>query len=781
MLKNYIKVAIRNIRKNKVYALLNIMGLSVGLASFFIIYLFLQNEYAYDQFHPKADRIYRVIQETTLGTGVETKGETTSALAPVAAEVIPEIEAFSRIAIWPKNIKVAGEADSTISVKTLAVEKGFLDFYGLEFLAGDAQTALDNPNAILINESRALQIFNTVDALGEVVNIDGVLLTITGVFRDLPHANSLKAEIVVPIFAVNAWRKDSFTQWNSGYGDQTYFLLSEGADLEKVATQITELYVANSGLDGRKFWLQPITDIHFSLDVADAIQEKSDSQYILIFSLVAVFILICSVFNYVSLALSQSVERVKEIGVRKVVGAKHSQLFWQFVIESIVYVLSSYVLALILVEVLTPELEALIGRQLSFDVWSYPGFLFKGLLFSVGVAVLSALYPAFFVTRLKAINILKKTVSGLSSHTLLRAISVFQIMVFMVLISVAFIANRQLQFLQNENLGFDKDQLMIMELYSPTVSKKQEALRNELLQVSSVSHISHAQSIPTRVTATNSFRGYDFRFHNFNVDEHFFATMGMELVEGRGFLPEDSQTKDLVIVNETAVKKLEFDGTAIGKIIKAGRRELRIIGVVKDFHFGSKKESIEATLFRPITVDYGMMVVKLKGDDLKQTMADIKTRYAQVTNDEKINFYFLDDAIDAQYKQENMMIKVINTFTSMAAFVAFIGLFGISGYAVKRRIKEMGIRKVLGAGFMDIQKSLNRSNLARLFLAVAIALPLIVYWMNSWLNSFAYRIDFPVKLVTLSFLMASVVIMLTISFHSIRAYLINPVEILKDE
>lgn len=781
MFKNYLKVAIRNIRKNKVYAILNMMGLSAGLASFFIIYLFLQNENSYDQFHPEVDRIYRVVEEVTTDTGIERNGETTSALAAVAAAEIPEIESFSRISIWPKGIEIEDVLDSTLYLETLAVDPELLDFYGLKFLAGNAGTAMKDPNALLINESRARQLFGTIDVLGKVVSIQETSFSISAVFEDLPTANSLKAEIIVHLPTVNAWRKDQLTQWNAGYGDQTYFLLTEGADLKRVEKKLNELYETNANIAGRKLLLQPLADIHFSIDVKDGLREKSDKEYILIFTLVAGFILICSVFNYISLSLSQSVERVKEIGVRKVVGAARKQLLWQFVTESVVYVLVSYVMALILVEVLTPELETLIERKLSFDLWFYPELLIQGLVFSLGVAVLSAIYPAFFVTRLKVINILKKSISGLSSHRLLNAISVFQIVVFMVLISAAFTANRQLLFLQNENLGFDKEQLMVVGLYTPEALKKHEALKNELLQISSVSNVSHAQSVPTRVSSTNTYRGYDFRFYNFNVDEDYFKTMGMTLKEGRGFLPEDFDTDDLIIVNETAARKLNFEGTAVGKTMKQGNKELRIIGVVNDFHFGTKKEPIEATLFRPITRNFGLLVVRFEGDDLKKTVADVKAVFGDVTGGEKLSFSFLEDAINGQYKQENIMIKVINSFTAMAAFVAFIGLFGISGYAVKRRAKEMGIRKILGASFIEIQKTLNRANLAKMALAVAIALPLIVYWMNSWLQSFAYRIELPMMLIALAFLMAALVVLTTISVHSIRAYFINPVDVLKDE
>jgi len=785
MLRNYVKVAIRNIRRNKLYAFLNMLGLSVGLASFFIIYLFLQNENAYDAFHPKASRTYRVVVERIQNSGTELQGAVTTALAP-ATNGIPEIEAWSRLSPWPTNVSPGAKADSAISLQTLSVDAGFLDFFHLDFLAGESSSALRDNQSVLINATRALQLFGTTEVLGETLKVNGNTFVITAVFKDIPSASSLKAELIAPLYGINAWRKNQEHQWNASYGDQTFFMLKEGANSKEVEAKLNKLFDEQYQTDAQNIQLQPFAELHYSIDIQDAIPEKSDPQYILIFTMVAGFILLCSVFNYISMALSQSIERVKEIGVRRVVGALKRQLLGQFVIESVVYVFCSFVMALILVEVLTPELETLIERKLSLDIWSYPGWLLKGLSFSVFVAAVSALYPALFVSNLRIVNVLKKNVAGLSSQKVLNVISVFQLVVFMVLISVAFTANRQLHFLQNENLGFDKEALMVVNVYSQEATKNLDALKNEFSQISSVSHVSHTQSIPTRVSGTTSYRGYDFRFHHFDVDQHFFEAMGMELKEGRGFLPEDYIPKDasqegLVIINETAAEKLNFEETAIGKKIKQGSRTVRIIGVVNDFHFGSKKQPIEATLFRPVSGNYGMLLVKLEGHNLKRSIATVSSVYSQIAGGEKMSFSFMDETINAQYKQETIMIKVINSFTIMATLVAFIGLFGMSGYAVKRRVKEMSIRKILGANFLSIQKTLNKSNVLRMIVAILIALPLVAIWMNSWLQSFVYRIDFPVRLVGMSCLLAAVVVLSTISIHSIRTYFINPVEVLNDE
>jgi putative ABC transport system permease protein len=782
MLRNYIKVAFRNLRRNKLYASLNILGLSIGLGSFFIIYLFLQNELAYDQFHEKKDRIYRVLQINTTDIGEEKSGGLTSALGPAAKAVIPEIEAFSRLENNPKSIVVKGVQDSIGQVNTAAIDPGFLEFFDLDFVEGNLSGALKTPNSMLINESKAIQYFgNTNDALGKVIKLGRVDLVIDGVYKDLPNTSSIKAEVIALHTTVNGWRGDNgFKQWNASYGDQTYVLLNKGAQIVDVESKLNDLLKANALSDSKHLALQPLTDIHFSLDVRGPVTEKTDRQYIFIFTLVAVFILVCSVFNYVSLALSQSIERTKEIGVRKVSGAKNKELYTQFLIESVFHVFLSFLASIILVELLLPQLESLIERSLAISVFAQPAFLLKSLLFSLIIAGLCSLYPAYLSTQLNVVKIFKSGSNNFSTKRIIGAASIFQIVVFIVLICVSFTANRQMKFMRNENLGFDKESQLVLNRFSREAVSKKVLLKNELLNVSGVVSATYATSIPSRVMGTMTFGDYDFRWHMFDIDPDYFKTMGMEIIEGRGFLPEDSDSSNVIIINATAAEKLGFGVNAVGKTIKQDV-DLTIIGVVNDFHFVSKKELVEATLFKPLGAYSGVLVLKLDKENMVSVVESVKSKYSELTSGDEANFFFLEDQINDQYKQENVMITMLNTFTVIAALVAFIGLFGIAGYSAKRRLKEMGIRKVLGAGFFNIQKVLNVSSVWKLLIAVAIAVPVVVYWMDNWLSSFAYRIEMPVFLIFGAIGVASLLIFITVSIHSIKAYLINPVEILKDE
>lgn len=784
MLKNYIKVALRNIKRNKLYASLNILGLAVGLASFFVIYLFIQNELAYDQFHSEKDSIYRVLQVDQRDTGEEMVGGLTSALAPVAADQIPEILAYSRLENRPKAILVKGIADSLDQVNSAAVDEGFLKFFDIEIIAGSKDQSFQTLNSTLINETKAKKYFGEVnEALGKTIKIGRYEFIIQSVFKDIPNTSSIKAHVISPITSVNAWRGErGFNQWNASYFDQTYFLLSKDADLLAVDKKINEIFEENAISDNKYLALQPLSDIHFSLAVRDAVGEKTDQQYIIIFTLVAVFILICSVFNYVSLALSQSVERTKEVGVRRVIGAGRKSLYAQFILESLTHVFVSFILAVVLVELLLPQLELLLDRSLSTRILTEPVLILKGLIFSLTVAVLCSLYPAYLSTKMNVVRIFRSASGTFSQKRLISLLSIFQITVFIVLISVAFTANRQMEFMREENLGFDREAQLVLNRFSKEAASKKEVLKNELKNLSGVVSATYATSIPTRTMGSSTFGDNAFRWNNFDVDEDYFETLGMNLVEGRGFMSEDTDSSKVIIINETAARKLGFEDGAVGKTIERNPNEvLRIVGVAEDFHFVSKKEPIEATLFEPITDYAAVLVLKLNNQNLLEAVDQVKETYRTLTGGDEATYFFLDDQINSQYKQENVMIKMINTFVLIAALVAFIGLFGISGYSAKRRLKEIGIRKILGASFMAIQASLNTSSIGRLMLAILISVPLVVYWMEDWLSSFAYRVDMPYSLIITAVLLASFVMLVTVSFHSIKTYFINPVEILKDE
>lgn len=780
MIKNYLKTAFRNIRRNKLYAGLNILGLSIGLGSFFIIYLFLQNELAYDQFHEKKDRIYRVIQTYESDFGTEKQASFSDAFSPKFVEPIAGIEAFSRV-FGTSMAFTFNPNEDKLETATVSVDGDFMDIFSIDIISGAEADALQSPNSILISESAALKNYGTTDVVGkEVSYYEKDTYVISAVFKDFPNSSSIKADVIGSYEKMHGYKGDGI--WSITRNSlQAYILLNINTESSDVESKLTNLYLENNKYgEGKNLNLQPLSDVHYSLDVRDEVTEKTDRQYVTIFSLVAFFILVCAIINYISLAVSQSVERSKEIGVRKVAGASKRELFSQFIIESLLHVAAAFVCSLILVELLIPQLESLIERDLNISVLNQPVLMAKGAMFSVLIALISSLYPAYLSTRLRVVSVFRNGYGAFSSQRLIGLISLFQIAVFIVLICISATANRQMHFMRNENLGFNKDHQMVLE-YMPWKTRQVE--KNELLKIPGVKSVSGGGQLPNDVTASISFPGHDFKFRFFEIERDYFRTLEVDFLAGRNFLPEDPDSSKLVVINATAAEKLGFDiESAVGKNLGSGRSAHRIIGVVNDFHFASKKELIEPALFkRFVKGSNGEFLVNIDGTNWPETAEAVLDYYNSIPNVYQYSYFFLQDRIDAQYKQENVMITMLNTFTVIAALVAFIGLFGITGYSVKRRMKEMGIRKVLGAGFISIQRILNASSFYKFLLAVLIGIPIVVYWMEHWLSSFAYRIEMPVFLILGAITLASIVILLTVSIHSIKAYRVNPVDILKDE
>ncbi|MFY0592125.1 ABC transporter permease [Roseivirga sp.] len=779
MFKNYLKVSFRNLVRNKLFSLLNLLGLSVGLASFFVIYLFVQNELNFDVYHEKSDRIFRVSEWKEEGRGHH-YGGLTAALAVPASEMFPEIEAYTRIEAWNKTIVFQSLNDSSDSFKNLSVDSGFFDLFDLDIIDGKEPDFEKEPNSALISQRMAERYFKN-KAVGEVISVRKIQFSIVGVYENLPANSSLQGDFIFDIEGVNQWRESSFSSFWEGYFDQTYFLLKDPSKAEELAPKIESFFNDQYGgnLEKSFIGLQPLADIHFNSEIEDNLGQKSDRQYIYIFSSVAFFILLCSFFNYVSMAVAQSFERTKEIGIRKVLGANRQSVYKQFLLESLILIIVSVVVSLVLVEVLVPELELLINRQIDTSITNSTLLWAQAFLFILVVTMAAAVYPALISGKTQISHSLRNS-GGKNRHLWLRAFNVFQIVIFMVLTSVAVVSQKQLRFMQNDNLGFDKENQMVIRPYKTQITKYADVLKNDFLKIPGVESITRARSMPSSTFGTMSIAEFDdAELYNFPIGVDYLETMGMELIEGRDFLDNDVGL-NRILLNETAVKNFGLKGEVIGRVIKTFNREFTVIGVVSDFHVMSKKEAIKPIMFHQIGVERGAMIIKIASDNFLATTEAIKETYESVTG-ETIKFSFLDEQVDALYQQETVVVKMIQAGTLMAAIVACLGLFGMAGYATKRRLKEMGIRKVLGAGFVNIQHVLNYANIVNLSIAALFAIPLIYYGANDWLNSFAYRIDFPFLVVVVTIVIVAIVTMITAIYHSTKAYLINPVEILKDE
>lgn len=771
------KISVRHLLRNKLFSFLNILGLSFGIASFLAIYIFVQNELSFDMYHQRAERIFRLTERASFNPEVE-QGGLNAALIAKAGPEIPEVEAFTRIESWAKMVSIPSKKDSAYGFNNLSVDPGYFDIFDVTLVEGMIPDFTEDPNTALISKKMADRFFPK-GALGKTVKVREIALVIKGVYQDIPKNASLKGDFIFPFETVNAWRKSSFTSMNSSYFDQSYVLLSDASAADKVIKQLNEIYKANGPewIEGEEISLQALSDVHFSIKTEDSIGQKTDKAYTLIFTGVGFVILICSFLNYLSMSVSQTLRRHKEIGLRKVLGANKWKVYGQFLTESFVLISMALIIGIVMLEGLIPQLEELISRELDVSVLKSPGLWAQiiGLIFLL--TLLTAIYPAWKIAKPNATKLLKNTTA--EKQGWLSGLSTLQVIIFMVLISVAVVSERQLRFMQNDNLGFDKDNQLFLPANQHKFMEYGNVLRSEFMNMANVEEVSMARSLPTHLFGSTRFKGYDVSLYKFPIGENYFQTLGMNVVAGRDFLPTDQGT-GRILLNQTAVDQLNLEGDPVGQSLKIQDNPLTIVGVVSDFHFMSKKEPIKPIMFTQLEENEGSMIIKLTGNDMINTIAALEETYEEVTG-ETLKYSFLDEKIEAQYSQEKIMITMIKAGTLMAAIVAFIGLFGISGYAAHRRLKEMGIRKVLGASFLSIQQSLNRPGLIRLIIAASIAVPVIYYWMNEWLNSFAYRIEFPLLLVIGTLVLAGFITIMTTVFHSVKTYFINPVDVLKDE
>ncbi len=802
MIKNYLKIAYRNLVRNKVYSALNIVGLGIGLSCFFVISLFIRHELSYDD-HSNGDRIYRVIgNESNSSSGKSKTGMVNPLIASEAMEKIPAIEKYTRVWRDIGRIKLFSKLDSSLFSPATLVDPDFTTIFDIEFLLGSRESSFKKVNSALITEDEAIRVFGSAqEAMGEELSIRQDVFVIDGIVKTPPTNSSLEYTLLLPYDAVEPSLRLA-SSWRSYFSAQVYFLLNDQANLEEVDSGIENIFIANGvgekGTD--KIALQRLKDIHFSLDVKnDKVRAKSDRQYVLIFSGVAFFILLSAVFNFISLTLSQSVQRTKEVGVRKVIGSGRKDLFVQFFMESLLYVIVAVILAIVLAEFLIPQLEGLLERKIR-GVFEYNLSLFLWVLVLViALAAIGSIYPMVLANKKRTADMLRGGGKMMfKSHRLINGVTVFQMVVFVLLVCGVFVGKRQMEFLQNENLGFDNKNVLLLDMSSSQyLENKIEPLRNELSRISGIESISRTSQVPPGTGGVVVNDAWDYNIYNYSIDERFLETLGMELVAGRNFvatdvvissramfLPKEERDKLIqnVLISETAARKFGFSPDSIGAFVNTGFIKSKVIGIVKDFHYVSKREPIDPVVFQKGSPDRARkLAIRLTPGSIKESMKSIHEVYKSVTDQANPDYHFLDEQFNQQYKQELVMTKVIDGLTIISALIAFMGLFGLSGYNASRRMKEMGIRKVLGAGFMSIQKTLNIAFLKKLLLAITIATPVVVYWMNQWLSSFAYQISPPVFILAVAILAATFFILLTTSIHSIKAFLINPVEILKDE
>jgi putative ABC transport system permease protein len=785
MFRNYFKIALRNLWRNKAFSAINILGLAIGIATCLIIVLFVNNELSYDRYNKKADRMVRVYFQ---GMMAGQKMNESNVMPPVAHTLktdFPEVEEATRIRNFGTPRLVY--ADKSFREDQFAfVDSNFFQVFTLPLLEGDAKTALLEPNSIVITKAVAAKYFGNNDPLGKIIS-----------FKDGKNAACKVTGVIdkVPV--------------NSHFHFYTYLVLQKGYDYKKLESKlpgVVEKYMGPQLLQAmgitlsefRKkgnnisFHLQKLTDIHLHSDFPGDLSPTGDVRYVYIFGAIALFMLLIACINFMNLSTAGASKRSREVGIRKVLGSLKLELVRQFLLESILITALALLLSIVFIYLALPVFNDLADQNLDISFADHPLLVPGLLLFILLTGLIAGSYPAFYLSSFKPVAVLKgKFVSGKGSIGLRSGLVVFQFFISIILIVSTTVVYKQLSFIQNKKLGYDKEQVMIVN-NTWMLNKNQEAFRRELVNDSRVASVSNSGYLPAGPSNNNNFFVYPGNESNqliktlrYDVDENYIPTLGIQLLAGRNFSKEFGTDSSAVILNEAAANALGWREKSIGQIISSndnsGKKiSYHIIGIIKDFHFRSLHERINPLLMS-YAPDPGTLIVKLKTKNIAGLTATLKKRWSEYCAEEPISYSFLDERFNNTYQSEQKIGLILGIFAGLTIFVACLGLFGLARFTAEQRTKEIGIRKVLGATVTDVTALLSKDFLKLVLIAFVIASPIAWYMMNKWLQDFAYKIDISWWIFALAAILAVLITIITVSFQSIKAALANPVDSLRSE
>ncbi len=808
MLRNYLKIAWRNLRKQQGLTFINIFGLAVGLACCLLITLYVLDELSYDRYNAKANRIYRIHTDVKFGGNDSRTAVSPDPVGPTLKQDYPQVEQFVRLhqrGTW--LVKRAGSTNSLREENVTFADSTLFDVFTLPLVAGDPKRALTSPNTVVISESAAKRHFGNRDPMGQTLTFNNDQnYKVTGVMRDMPTNSHFRSDFF-PAMLSDGYQ---WGQWLST-NHHAYIVLREGTDyrqFEENLDAVIEKYVGPQALqfigitlaqfrqagNRFRFSLMPLTDIHLHSKETIQLAPNSDIQYVYIFSAVALFILLIAGINFMNLATARSASRAKEVGVRKVLGSERQQLMGQFMTESILMTALSMVLALLMVALFIPFFNTLAAKQLSLESLLSPYWLPVLIVLPIAVGLLAGSYPAFFLSSFKPISVLKGKINVSFKGAGLRSgLVVFQFMMSVVLIVGTIIVYRQITYIQSKNLGFKRDQVLtVNDVYA--IGKRAETFKQEVLRLPGVVSGSISGYLPTPSNRSdNSFfpegkidQNNAVSMQAWGVDHDYVKTLGMSIVQGRDFSREFGADSSNIILNETAAK-LFGGATVIGKRIlqftnpqEKTSKTYTVIGVVKNFHFESLRRNIGA-LAMVLEPNSGAASFRLSSTDIPALVSQVETKWKQVAPGQPFSYAFLEDSFDAMYRAEQRIGTIALTFAVLAILIACLGLFGLAAFMAEQRTKEIGVRKVLGASVFSIVGLLSKDFLKLVLIAIVIASPIAWWAMNQWLKDFAYKIDIEWWMFALAGLLAVGIALLTVSFQSIKAALMNPVTSLRSE
>lgn len=795
MIRLFIKTAYRSLLKNKGFTFINILGLALGLATCLLIVFYVIDELSYDRYNTRYDRIYRV------NTDLRLKGTITEfaiAANPVAAALkdnFPMVEQAARLTP-ALNIRFKKGDENITEDKVIYSDPGIFDIFTLHMVQGNAKTALNDPHALVINESTAIKYFNRTNVVGENLFMvtDSTARKITGVIKDIPVQSHFKADIIMPL------NTPPNNNWNGISPFSTYILLTAGTDTKALEVKFNALMRKNlntPAFDYHKFEangnymrlnLTALKDIHLQSNRVNELGQNGNIDYIYIFATIAVFILLLACINFMNLSTARSANRAREVGVRKVLGSPRKYLIAQFLAESLIVTLTATLIALLAAWALLPLFNQLADKQLQVTIqnikWLLPGLSIIVLV----VGLLAGSYPAFVLSAFKPINVLKgRLTAGFKGGALHSFLVVLQFSISIFLIVGTLVIYNQLTYIRNKDLGFNRSQVLVIknahELPDPVVFKNEVKKLTGVQSATLTSHLPVGDKWPSQYVSKEGNGGTLSAL--WPVDDEYLNTMGMKLAAGRNFSKQFTSDSSAAIINETAARMLGYHTGATDEKLYTGSgpnsRQYHIIGIVKDFNFHSLRDNISPLVLVSANDWMASLSVKVSTQNLPPLLARIKNTWHTVAPGQQFEYEFMDESFNALYRTETRMGQLFLIFASLAIIIACLGLFGLAAYAAEQRSREISIRKVLGAGVSTLVTMLSMDFIRLVLIAILIAMPLAWLAMQKWVQGFAYRQNMQWWVFAAAGIAAVLIAFITVSFQSVKAALVNPADSLRGE
>lgn len=805
MLKNYFKTAIRSILKHRFYSIINIFGLSLGLACCILIVLYVHNELSFDQFHQQKERIFRVSMEYGSGGNVNKTTVSPTAVLPVFSREFPEVETGVRIYNPASFRPYAVRKDEKVfqENKFFYADNTFFKVFSFNLLSGDVEKALAEPNSVILTQSSAQKYFGpdwqSKNLIGESITINAKSeFQITGIMEDIPANSHFHADFVASFNTLPQSKEEIW--WAANYS--TYLVLTSQEAVYSLRDKIPALMQRELGSELSagttvNYNFMPITDIHLRSRLEHELEPGGDIKYVYIFSIIAILILIIACINYMNLATARAADRAKEVGMRKVLGAYKGQLFSQFIGEAILTTFIATLFSQLFVFSLLPYFNNLTKRQLSLNYMENPEILIGLIVVWIVVSFLAGSYPAFALSSFKPIKVLKgKFISSTSGTILRKSLVVFQFAISMFLILGTIVVYKQLGFIQDKKLGYDKEQLISIPLDS-IIEKNLEAIKTEFTNHQTVISLTSASETIIDIKGGYSLWGEgksdDFKLDvtAIAMDKDFVKTTGLEIIEGEDLTLADMQASGredrelrefAFILNESAVKNLGWKvEKAIGKKLNLNGRKGYLKAIVKDFHFSSLHNAIGSLVMFNQASQVSTIMAKIAADDINGALAYLKNKWQILVPHRPFEYEFLDQEFKALYSAEERIGEVFGVFAIVAILIACLGLFGLASFTTAQRTKEISIRKVLGASVGSVVTLLSTDFTKLVGIAFVFAIPMGYFLMDQWLNEFSYKISVGVDSAIIAGIVALFIALLTISYQAIKAALSNPVNSLRNE